>query len=81
VGKVHNGGIRSKPSCSVGLLGKHGQILQEIQRVAADVLMGHWGDFYPPKLVNTKPTKELAQDRFLARILLMGEQSSFWEVT
>jgi hypothetical protein len=43
-------------------------------RVAAadDVLMGHWGDFYPPKLVNTKLTKELALDRFLAKILLMG---------
>jgi hypothetical protein len=41
-------------------------------RVAADVLMGHWGEFYPPKLVTTELTKELTQDRFLARILLMG---------
>jgi hypothetical protein len=41
-------------------------------RVAADVLTGHWGEFYPPKLVTTELTKELTQDRFLARILLMG---------
>jgi hypothetical protein len=41
-------------------------------RVAADVLTGHWGEFYLPQLVNTKLTKELAQERFLARILLMG---------
>jgi hypothetical protein len=40
--------------------------------VAADVLTGHWGEFYPPKLVKDELTKELAQDRFLARILLMG---------
>jgi hypothetical protein len=41
-------------------------------RVTADVLTRHWGDVYPSKLVNTELTKELAQDRFLATILLNG---------
>jgi hypothetical protein len=39
---------------------------------AAKVLTGHWGEFYPTKLVKNGLTKEQTKDRFLARILLMG---------
>jgi hypothetical protein len=40
--------------------------------VPSEVLTGHWGEFYPSKLVKNGLTKEQAQDRFFARILLMG---------
>ena len=41
-------------------------------RVAADVLIGQWGEFVPSKLVKGGLTKEEVQDRFLARIFLIG---------
>lgn len=41
-------------------------------KISADVLTGHWGDFHPPNLVKDGRTKAETQDRFLARILLMG---------
>jgi hypothetical protein len=41
-------------------------------RTAADVLIGHWGDFFPSKLIDQHITKEEAGDRLLARIFLAG---------
>jgi hypothetical protein len=41
-------------------------------KISASVLIGHWGDFHPSKQAKDGVTKEEAQDKLLARILLMG---------
>jgi Zinc knuckle len=41
-------------------------------KISAEVLGGHWGDFHPTNLNKYGVTKEEAQDRFLARVFLMG---------
>jgi hypothetical protein len=41
-------------------------------KISVDVLGGHWGDFHPTNLGKYGVTKEEAQDRFLARVFLMG---------
>jgi hypothetical protein len=45
-------------------------------RIAGEVLVGHWGEFYPPALVKNGLTRQETQDRFLARIFLMGADKS-----
>jgi hypothetical protein len=42
--------------------------------VSSKLLIGHWGKFYPSKLAkgSSQGDKEAAQDKFLARIFLIG---------
>jgi hypothetical protein len=39
---------------------------------SASVLCGHWGDFFPSKLISDEVDKEKAYDKLLARAFLMG---------
>jgi hypothetical protein len=76
-----NGLTQLETDCDViGLLNKleemafstGGDLDPFLFETAAKVLTGHWGEFYPTKLVKNGLTKEQTKDRFLARILLMG---------
>lgn len=51
-------------------------------QVAAEVLVGHWGDFSPPSFVLNGLTPKEAEDRFLGRLFLIGaDKARFGQLT